>query len=144
MKTCVHTSVSDKNQSSSQTKGFMHGLIQNNLETCERVAKKNYTWVQIIHICIIYIPGVNQRMWTGLWMLFWYNDTILLKAVILRLLLFWRQNYYHEATSYYFYFWSMLLCCDFETKLICFDLEECLTVGNKKQCCSFVLLTDIL
>ena len=27
-KTCVHTSVSDKNQSSSQTKGFMHGLVQ--------------------------------------------------------------------------------------------------------------------
>ena len=27
-KTCVQTSVSDKNQSSSQTKGFMHALVQ--------------------------------------------------------------------------------------------------------------------
>ena len=27
---------------------------------------QKYTRVQIIHICIIYIPCVNQRMWTGL------------------------------------------------------------------------------
>ena len=35
---CVHTSVSEKTQSSSQTKGFMHGLVQKSSETCERVA----------------------------------------------------------------------------------------------------------
>ena len=33
LKTCVHTSVSDKNQSSSQTKGFMHGSVQKILGT---------------------------------------------------------------------------------------------------------------
>ena len=38
--TCVHTSVSDKNQSSFQTKGFMYGLVPKILETCERVANK--------------------------------------------------------------------------------------------------------
>ena len=27
---------------------------------------QKYTRLQIIHICIIYIPCVNQRMWTGL------------------------------------------------------------------------------
>ena len=27
---------------------------------------QKYTPVQIIHICIIYTPCVNQRMWTGL------------------------------------------------------------------------------
>ena len=66
-KTCDHTSVSDKNQSSSQSKGFIHGLVQKILVTCERVANKfshpgaNYTYDNII-----YIPSVNQRMWTGL------------------------------------------------------------------------------
>ena len=50
-KTCVHTSVSYKNQSSSQTKGFMHSLVQKILGTCERVANKflhpgaNYTYM---------------------------------------------------------------------------------------------------
>ena len=35
-KTCVHTSVSNKNQPSSQTEGFMHGLVQKIfLETCD-------------------------------------------------------------------------------------------------------------
>ena len=29
---------------------------------------QKYTRVQIIHICIIYTPYVNQRMWTGLYM----------------------------------------------------------------------------
>ena len=54
-KTCVHTSVSDKNQSSSQTKGFMHGLVQKILGTCERVANKflhpgaNYTYMYNLH-----------------------------------------------------------------------------------------------
>ena len=65
-KTCVHTSVSHKNQSSSQTKGFKHRLIQKILETCEREANIFYTRVQIIHLCIIYTPCINQRMWTGL------------------------------------------------------------------------------
>ena len=43
--------VSDKNQSSSQTKRFMHGLVQKILGTCERVANKflhtgaNYTYI---------------------------------------------------------------------------------------------------
>ena len=37
-KTCVHTSVSDKNRSSSQTKGFMYGLVPKILKTCEHVA----------------------------------------------------------------------------------------------------------
>ena len=37
-KTCVHTSVSDENQSSSQTKGILHGLFHKILETCDRVA----------------------------------------------------------------------------------------------------------
>ena len=32
--------------------------------SCFHMPKK-YTWVQIIHICIINIPCVNQRMWTG-------------------------------------------------------------------------------
>ena len=27
---------------------------------------QKYTRVQIVHICIIYTPCVNQRMWTGL------------------------------------------------------------------------------
>ena len=54
-KTSVHTSVSDKNQSSSQTKGFMHGLVQNIFETCERVANiflhpgTNYTYMYNLH-----------------------------------------------------------------------------------------------
>ena len=54
-KTCVHTSVSDKNQSSSQTKGFMHSLVQKILGTCERVANKflhpgaNYTYMYNLH-----------------------------------------------------------------------------------------------
>ena len=54
-KTCVHTSVSDKNQSSSQTKGFMHRLVQKILGTCERVANQflhpgaNYTYMYNLH-----------------------------------------------------------------------------------------------
>ena len=54
-KTCVHTSVSDKNQASSQTKGFMHSLVQKILGTCERVANKflhpgaNYTYMYNLH-----------------------------------------------------------------------------------------------
>ena len=54
-KTCVHTSVSDKNQSSPQTKRFMHSLVQKILGTCERVANKflhrgaNYTYVYNLH-----------------------------------------------------------------------------------------------
>ena len=54
-KTCVHTSVSGKNQSSSQTKGFMHGLVQKFLDTCERVAYiflhpgANYTYMYNLH-----------------------------------------------------------------------------------------------
>ena len=49
--TCVHTLVSDKNQSFSQTKGFMHSLVQKILGTCERVANNflhpgaNYTYM---------------------------------------------------------------------------------------------------
>ena len=56
MKTCVHSMDSDKNQSSSQTKRFMHGLVQKILETCERVANKflhpgaNYTYMYNLHI----------------------------------------------------------------------------------------------
>ena len=47
----VHTSVSDKNQSTSQTKGFMYGLVPKISETCECVANIFfYTWVQILHI----------------------------------------------------------------------------------------------
>ena len=47
-KTYVHTLVSDKHQSSPQTKGFMHDLVQKILETREREAKflhpgANYT-----------------------------------------------------------------------------------------------------
>ena len=54
-KTCVHTSVSGKNQSSSQTKGCMHGLVQKSLYTCERVANiflhpgANYTYMYNLH-----------------------------------------------------------------------------------------------
>ena len=54
-KTCDHTSVSDKNQSSSQSKGFIHGLAQKSLVTCERVANKflhpgaNYTYMYNLH-----------------------------------------------------------------------------------------------
>ena len=54
-------------QKSSQTKGFMHGLVQKILETYERVANislhpgANYTYMYHLHI-----PCVNQRMWTGL------------------------------------------------------------------------------
>ena len=50
-KECVHTAVSDNNQSSFQTKGLMHGLAQKILETCERVANiflhpgANYTYM---------------------------------------------------------------------------------------------------
>ena len=52
---CVHTSISDKNQSSSQTLGFMHGLVQNILETSECVANiflhpgANYTYMYNLH-----------------------------------------------------------------------------------------------
>ena len=42
--TCVHSSVSGKNQASFQTKGFMHGLVQKILDTCERVAKASCKW----------------------------------------------------------------------------------------------------
>ena len=54
-KTCDHTSVSDKNQSSSQSKGFIHGLVQKILVTCERVANKflhpgaNHTYMYNLH-----------------------------------------------------------------------------------------------
>ena len=51
-KTCVHTSVSNKNQSSSQTKEFMHGLVQKILGTCECVAN------------IFLNPGANYKMYT--------------------------------------------------------------------------------
>ena len=58
-KTCAHTSVSDKNQSSSQAKGFMHSLVQKILETCERVANiflhpgANYAYMYNLHtVCI--------------------------------------------------------------------------------------------
>ena len=53
MKTCVHTSVSNKNQSSFQTKGF--GLVQKILEICERTANiflhpaANYTYMYNLH-----------------------------------------------------------------------------------------------
>ena len=54
-KTCDHTSVSDKNQSSSRSKGFILGLVQKILVTCERVANKflhpgaNYTYMYNLH-----------------------------------------------------------------------------------------------
>ena len=54
-KTCVHTSVSGKNQKSSQTEGFMHGLVQKSLDTCERIANiflhpgANYTYMYNLH-----------------------------------------------------------------------------------------------
>ena len=54
-KTSEHTSVSDKNQSSSQSKGFILGLVQKILVTCERVANKflhpgaNYTYMYNLH-----------------------------------------------------------------------------------------------
>ena len=38
LKKSVHTSVSNKNQLYSQSKGFMHGLVQKILEACEHVA----------------------------------------------------------------------------------------------------------
>ena len=53
--TCDHTSVSNKNLSSSQSKGFIHGLVQKILVTCERVANKflhpgaNYTYMYNLH-----------------------------------------------------------------------------------------------
>ena len=43
----------------------MHSLVQKILETCERVANIFLHRVQIIYVCIIYIPRANQRMWTG-------------------------------------------------------------------------------
>ena len=52
---CVHTLVSNKNQSSSQVKGFMHGLVQKILGTCERGANiflhpgANYTYMFNLH-----------------------------------------------------------------------------------------------
>ena len=54
-KTCDHTSVSDKNQSSSQSKGFIHELVQKILVTCEREANKflhpgaNYAYMYNLH-----------------------------------------------------------------------------------------------
>ena len=45
----------------------MHGLVQKILETREGVANIFLHRVQIMHICIIYIPCVNQRMWPGLY-----------------------------------------------------------------------------
>ena len=48
-------SVSDKNQSSSQTKGFINSLVQKTLEPCERAANKflhpgaNYTYMYNLH-----------------------------------------------------------------------------------------------
>ena len=54
-KTWVHTSVSDKNQSPSQTKRFMHSLVQKSLGRRERVANKilhrgaNYTYMYNLH-----------------------------------------------------------------------------------------------
>ena len=55
MKNGVHTSVSNKNQSPSQTKGFMHGLVQKIEETCEGIANiflhpdANYTYMYNLH-----------------------------------------------------------------------------------------------
>ena len=51
---------------------YLHGGVY--LHMCKltftymqlRSHAQKYTRVQIIHICIIYIPCVNQRMWTGL------------------------------------------------------------------------------
>ena len=54
-KTYVNTSVSYKNQSSSQNKGFMHSLVIKILGTSERVANKflhpaaNYTYMYNLH-----------------------------------------------------------------------------------------------
>ena len=47
-KTCVQTLLFDKYQSSSQTKGFMHGFVPKFLETCERVAN------------ILLLPGADS------------------------------------------------------------------------------------
>ena len=57
-KTCVHTLVSNKNQSFPQAKGFMHGLVQKILEIFERVANK------------ILLPGAN---YTYMYNLFTYH-----------------------------------------------------------------------
>ena len=63
MKTRVHTLVSDKKQSSSQTKEFMYGLVEKILERHVKALQIYFhNRVHIIHICIIYIPCVNQRM----------------------------------------------------------------------------------
>ena len=51
---------------------YLHGGVY--LHMCKltftymqlRSHAQKYTRVQIIHICIIYTPCVNQRMWTGL------------------------------------------------------------------------------
>ena len=74
-KTCVHTSVSNKNQLTSQTKGFMHGLAHKILETCERVANKflhpdaNYIYMYInlhtmcksAHVNAAYITKMDEK-----------------------------------------------------------------------------------
>ena len=44
--------VPTKYQLSFQTKGFIHGLVQTTLKTCERAANIFYSRVQIIHICL--------------------------------------------------------------------------------------------
>ena len=58
---------------------YLHGGVY--LHMCKltftymqlRSHAQKYTRVQIIHICIIYTPGVNQRMWTGLKQVYIYT-----------------------------------------------------------------------
>ena len=45
---------------------FAHDICNTYMQLRSHAQK--YTRVQIIHICIIYTPYVNQRMWTGLYM----------------------------------------------------------------------------
>ena len=50
-----------------------------------------YTRVQIIHTCIIYIPCVNQRMWTGFKKLF---------VLYSRITLLWKSDVFDRRYNY--------------------------------------------
>ena len=49
---------------------YVHGAVYLHMSkltfTYMQLCSQKYTRMQIIHICIIYIPCVNQFMWTGL------------------------------------------------------------------------------
>ena len=97
MKTCVHTSVSDKNQSSSQTKGFMHGLVLKILETCDREANiylhpgANYTYMYNLHT-MCKSAHVNGAIYD---MNIIYSNTY--RSIVVKKIIFSYTNHAHDG-----------------------------------------------